>query len=170
MAELGWFEGQRVELIDGEVVEQYRPKASHAAAIKRVREALADALGARHEIRAQLPLILGPTSEPQPDLVVVAAATKHAADEVPELIVEVSDTTLVYDRRRKASLYAEASVADYWIVNLADHQLEVYREPVPQKTQPFSFGYAKLRTLSVKSSVSPLSEPQTRIAVSDLLP
>jgi Uma2 family endonuclease len=85
-------------------------------------------------------------------------------------IVEISDTTLSHDRNRKGSLYAAARIQDYWIVNLVDRQLEVYRDPVPDPAQPFGMSYSQRTILAPGDTVSPLALPQAQIAVADLFP
>ena len=86
------------------------------------------------------------------------------------LIVEVSESTLAFDRRRKASLYARAGIADYWIVNLVDRQLEVRRNPVADLTQFYGAAYADETVLQAADQATPPAAPQARIAVADLLP
>src|SRR6266853_670905 len=125
MAELGLFDGQRVELVDGEIMQMPPQKNWHFVTIKLVEEALESAFGPGYWVRTQGPINLGATSEPEPDIAVVAGKPRdyRAHPNAALLVVEVSDTTLAYDRGRKASLYASASIADYWIVNLIDRQL-----------------------------------------------
>jgi Uma2 family endonuclease len=123
--------------------------------------------------RLQAPLHLGPRSAPEPDAAVVPGgprdytATGHPTTAL--LIVEVSDTTLSYDRGRKASLYARAGIADYWILNLVQ-QLEVHRWPVPDPTQHYRHGYADVLILTPQDHIAPLAAPKKRVAVADLLP
>jgi Uma2 family endonuclease len=125
-------------------------------------------------VRVQASLDLTPNSVPDPDLAVVAGAPRtHNTNTNPTsalLIVEVSLTTLGLDRRRKGSLYARAGIADYWIVNLVDHQLEVRRSPVRDSNQRYGFGYADLTVLGPADHATPMAAPQARIAVADLLP
>jgi Uma2 family endonuclease len=91
------------------------------------------------------------------------------------LIVEVSDATLIYDRRQKASLYAKVGIEDYWIVNLV-HQLrgtkqsEVYRNPSLMPEQPFGHGYKNVALYMAADSVAPLAAPQSFVVVVDILP
>src|SRR6266702_8235324 len=73
------------------------------------------------------------------------------------MTVEVSETTLRFDQRKKASLYARAQIADYWIINLIDRQLEVHRNPVPDHTQKYGYSYADLTFLSPADFVTPLA-------------
>jgi Uma2 family endonuclease len=82
----------------------------------------------------------------------------------------VSETTLAYDRGRKASLYAASGIADYWIVNLVQRQLEIYRNPIADASQPFGFRYDQRTILNPNDHASPLAAPPARILVADLLP
>jgi len=84
------------------------------------------------------------------------------------LIVEVSDSTLGYDRGDKARLYASAGVEDYWIINLQTPQLEVHRQPI-MDGRDFG-GYRDVRTLRAGQAVAPLARPEAQVAVADLLP
>src|SRR5262249_31704863 len=86
------------------------------------------------------------------------------------LVVEVSDTTLAYDRHRKASLYACVGIADYWIVNLVHNQVELYRSPAADSAQPYGFRYADATIRRPGDTVSPLAKPKARVKVADLLP
>jgi Uma2 family endonuclease len=121
----------------------------------------------------QGPLDLGPYSEPEPDVAVVPGPRARYATQHPRtavLVVEVSDTTLAYDRTHKASLYAAAGIEDYWIINLVDGQVEVRRDPVPDPIQPHGHTYATLTVLRPPASVAPLAAPGAGLAIADLLP
>ncbi|MCH7686831.1 MAG: Uma2 family endonuclease [Planctomycetes bacterium] len=147
-------------------------KFPHYAAIDKSKQLLEKLLGENFWIRTQGPLTLGPNSEPDPNVSVVAG-TRDDYQEHPTtalLIVEVSRTTLAFDRRDKASLYAKAGIADYWIVNLIDRQLEVYRNPNPDENQPYGFGYSEKTILKADDSITPLAAPESPIPVADLLP
>ncbi len=174
MLDLGWFQDQRVELIDGEVIDMPAQKNFHALAITLTEDALKIAFGTNYWVRVQMTLDLAPLSSPDPDLAVVAGSPRsHATATNPTsalLIVEVSETTLWYDRNRKAPLYAAAGITDYWIVNLVQRQLEVYRDPVADSTQPFGFRYNNRTIFDPPDKVSPLAAPQAQITVADLLP
>jgi Uma2 family endonuclease len=172
MADLGWFDDKRVELLDGEIIEMPVAKPPHVMALGLSEEALGRAFGAGFWVRTQAPLALDPDSEPEPDLAVVPGGPRDYPEHPTTalLIVEVSDTTLFIDRNRKASLYARGGIADYWIINLVDDQLEVYRNPVPDSSAPSGFRYADRTVLSPADSVSPLAAPSATVAVAYLLP
>ena len=113
--------GDRVELLEGEIIEISPEKSRHAAAVDLALDALRRRLGASHTIRVQHPLAVSETSEPKPDLAVVPGTPRDYVDRHPssaDLLVEVSDS-LEYDRTRKAGVYAGAAIPEYWIVNLS---------------------------------------------------
>jgi Uma2 family endonuclease len=112
-------------------------------------------------------------SEPEPDLAVVPgrpADYRHAHPERPALAVEIADSSLRFDRQHKGSVYARAGIEDYWIVNLVDRVLEVYRDPSPDPSALFDWRYGSVTTLTPPASVIPLAFASSRIAVADLLP
>ncbi len=172
MEELGWFRNARVELIDGEILEMPAPNNPHVVAMHVTEDASRSAFGAGYWVRTQSPLDLGLASEPQPDLAVVQGKardyTSHPTTAL--LVVEVSDSSLAYDRKDKASLYAEAGISDYWIVNVVNGQLEVFRGPAPDASQAFGFGYSSQTILHRGDAVAPLAAPNSSVAVADLLP
>jgi Uma2 family endonuclease len=175
MLDLGWFQGQRVTLIDGEVLEMPAQKDYHGAAITLTMDALRIAFGPGFWVRNQMSLDLSPRSVPDPDLAVVPGSPRGitASSATPTsalLIVEVAETTLSYDRNHQANLYAAAGIADYWIVNLVQRQLEVYRDPIADSSQLFGFRYNRRAILDPPDTVSPLAAPQASITVADLLP
>ena len=88
----------------------------------------------------------------------------------PVLVVEVAISSLSLDRNHKGSLYARARLEDYWIVNLVDRVLEVYRQPLVDVSAPFGWRYASHRTLGLGSSVAPLAAADSPVLVADLLP
>ncbi|HZZ42159.1 MAG TPA: Uma2 family endonuclease [Tepidisphaeraceae bacterium] len=170
MADLGLFNEQRVELIEGEILEKAPQKNPHFLTIALVQDALKTAFPAEFWIRPQGPLHFGDRNEPEPDIAVVRGIPRDFQDHPTTalLIVEVSETTLRYDRGRKARLYARFGIADYWIVNLVDRQLEICRKPIQDAAGNWS--YSEMRTLAADESIAALAAPQVAIAVSDLLP
>ena len=173
MGEMGFFDGQRVELIEGEIMVLSPQKAEHWTTTDLVAELLRARFGSGYHVRMQGPIDFGPVSEPEPDIAVIVGTRSQYATHHPQtavLIVEVSESRLDYDRRRKASLYARAGIADYWIVNLVNNQLEVRRDPRPDPSQHYGHGYASLATLVPPAVVNPLAAPQISLAVADLLP
>jgi len=120
-----------------------------------------------------MPVALDEESEPEPDLAVVPGAWadyRAGHPSHPALVVEVAESSLAFDRGDKASLYARGGVRDYWVVNLVDRLLEVYRDPEPDSTAPYGWRYRAIEHLGPGASVSPLALPSVRVAVNNLLP
>jgi len=167
MAETGILRpDDRVELIDGEILTMAPQKSPHATAVRLAEEALRAAFGQGFEVRPQLPLALTEASEPEPDLAVVAGAPRDYRDAHPStalLVVEVAESSLPFDRSVKRALYARAGIREYWIVDLAERALEVYRTPQ-------AADYRDHRTLDERDSIAPLASAGAGVAVADLLP
>ena len=163
----------RLELIGGLLVARDRPRDTHACGAEMAAAALQKAFGIGYRVRVQLPIALDDDSEPEPDVSVVRgslAQPDRTLPSRPDLIVEVAESSLHFDRREKASLYTRARVEDYWIVNLVSRVLEVHREPVRDDRAPYGWRYAHVRTLTAVGVVFPLAAPVSRIAIADLLP
>lgn len=163
----------RLELIEGEIIRKMGQNEPHAWAIRAMEEALRGLFPSGHDVRCQLPLILGPRSKPEPDLAIVAGSFNDYKQDHPTtaiLVVEVSDTTLTMDRSTKAALYARAGIEDYWIVNLPDGVLEVHRQPAAMADQPLGHHYRSIIRLTPADTISPLGRPNAVVAVSSLLP
>jgi len=174
LLELGAFEtDERLELIDGLLIVREPQSARHAAGIRRVLDAVHQALGREWQIDSQLPLALDPASEPEPDVSVVArepGAYRDGHPSRPRLIVEVAETSYRIDRRFKTSLYARAGVPECWIVDVTRSSVEVHRTPERTETAPYGWRYAHVETLRPPSTLTPLLAPATPIAIADLLP
>lgn len=163
----------RVELLDGLLVAREPQGSRHAVIVGLVREALEHAFGRGYHVREEKPVALDDLSEPEPDLVVVPGRLRDYWDAHPTrpvLVVEVAESSLSLDRLRKGMLYARAGIADYWIVNVVDEVLEVYREPVHAPPARGAFKYASVRVLKRNAVVTPLAAPRARIRVAALLP
>jgi Uma2 family endonuclease len=173
LVDLGLFHGDPVELIGGQLVVAEPQGSYHATAVGAADDALRAILPPGWIVRAQMPVALDEDSEPEPDLAVVPGVRSdyrgsHPAR--PVLALEVAESSLDFDREHKGSLYARAGVADYWIVNLLDRVLEVYRDPAPDPSAPYGWRYRSVEALTPPAVVSPLALPSARITVADLLP
>ncbi len=156
----------RLELIDGEIITMTPQGSRHATAVQLVEDVLRDVFSSGFSIRVQMPLALDERSEPEPDLAVVSGQPRDYRDQHPTtalLIVEVSDTTLPLDRDRKMHLYARSGIPDYWILNLGEARLEVYRDPSGES-------YATGMILETGASVRPVAACTHTIPVSSLFP
>ncbi|PYN42928.1 MAG: hypothetical protein DME00_27970 [Candidatus Rokuibacteriota bacterium] len=165
--------GEPLELLGGELIVSEPQGSAHYTAIGLVEDALRSALGPGWLVRSQGPIELDDESEPEPDIAVMRGDRRsysHRHPSRPALVLEVAESSLAFDREHKGSLYARARLDDYWIVNLVDRVVEIYRRPVPDTSAPFGSRYASKEVLSAESSVELLEVPGARILVSDLLP
>jgi Uma2 family endonuclease len=129
-------EDERIQLLDGELIELSPQGAPHAGLVEALTERLVPALVGRARVRVQLPIVTDEYSEPEPDLAVIPA--DEPRDRHPEralLIIEVADSTVRLDLIRKARIYAAAGVPTYWVI-------DVDRDVVHIHTEPTSDGYA----------------------------
>ncbi|HZL37587.1 MAG TPA: Uma2 family endonuclease [Tepidisphaeraceae bacterium] len=167
---MGLFDGKRVELMDGEILEMPSMNDPHAQAIQLGTYALLGIFPPTHAtLRVQCPMRLG-EFRPIPDFVVVAGIPRQVVEHPTSalLIVEISDSSLEYDRGAKARLYAAHGIPDYWIVNLNGRCVEVRRNPIGADIgDPH---YSHLQVHSLEQSLAPLAAPQTQLKVADLLP
>jgi Uma2 family endonuclease len=173
LVDLGVFQGEPLELIGGQLMVAEPQGAYHVSAIGTAEYALRAVLPAGLIVRTQAPVALDDESEPEPDLAVVPgrpADYRAAHPNRPALAIEVADSSLGFDRRQKGSLYARAGIQDYWIVNLVDRVLEVYRDPAPDPAAPYGWRYRSVTTLMPPAIVVPLAFASSQIAVADLLP
>ncbi len=160
-------EDDRVELIAGEIVAMSPINAPHAGHVKRLIRLFTSRLGDRALISAQDPVQLGEDSQPQPDVALLKPrddfyARSHPTPADVLLIVEVSDSTVDYDRDVKAPLYAPAGVPELWLVNLADGRLEADRLQGPK-------GYREQRRLWPGDEIAPLAFPEVIFRVDEIL-
>jgi Uma2 family endonuclease len=167
MVEAGVFApGERLELLEGEIVNMVPQKSPHATAISLVSEALRKVLKSDCHIRVQMPLALSDASEPEPDVAVVRGVPRDYAGAHPAtalLVIEVADSTVQYDRRRKLPVYARADIPEYWILDLNNSTLEAYREPSGSE-------YRQSEVYRSGQNVQPLGVASATVAISDLLP
>jgi Uma2 family endonuclease len=127
-------EGERVELISGQIFTMAAKGVRHTICTRRLFKQLLALMGDRADVQSRDPITLLNNSEPEPDVVIAKLREDNYENSHPVpadiiLIIEVSDTTLKFDREVKAPLYATAGINEYWIVNLIDNRLEVHRQP-----------------------------------------
>ncbi|MGB7444309.1 MAG: Uma2 family endonuclease [Coleofasciculaceae cyanobacterium] len=169
MAEAGILQpDEKVELVAGKIITKMSPQGSiHAAAITRTNRLLGKLLGEQVLIRLQLPIELNDVSEPEPDIAVVRVDPLDYEEGHPQasdvyLIIEVADSTLKRDCELKAKDYAQSGIADYWVLEVKNQQLRVFREPTED-------GYQSEVVLGEDGVVSPLLFLDCRITVAELL-
>jgi Uma2 family endonuclease len=168
MGESGIFApDERVELIEGEIIQMTPIGPPHAGTVAHLLALLARGAGERAVLWPQNPLHLGDRSMPQPDLVLLKARSTFYTDAHPTeddvlLLIEVADSSIGYDRLRKLQLYARFGVPEYWIVSLKEGCIEVYRVPADG-------GYQDFRQYVAGESVAPQAFPDLVIEVGALL-
>lgn len=168
MVMAGIFTGEeRVELIDGYIIDMSPQSSLHATAVQLVEEALRSAFaGKAYSVRTQLPLALDDLSEPEPDIAVVTGSPrdyKHDHPTTAVLVVEVAGASARQDQGIKKALYARNNIQEYWIVNLDTDRVEVYR-------QPHGDTYRDCTILRRENSISPLQRAEYTVVAADLLP
>ena len=164
-------EDDPIELLDGLLLVKEPQHSPHRTAVILTAKALERAFGEGWFVQVQSPIALDARSIPEPDVCVVHGAPRDYSEHPtrPALIVEVADSGLRLARGRKAAAYARAGIADYWIVNLVDRVLEVFREPArPGPARP-RWGYAAVLTLRDDAAIEPLAA-RAAVRVADLLP
>ncbi|MDB5172373.1 MAG: hypothetical protein JWN51_1146 [Phycisphaerales bacterium] len=169
-SERGTFDRRRVELVDGDLLELPPMNDPHAQAVRLANYALLRVFPEnRATISVQCPMRLG-ESRPFPDLVVVSGTPRQVIEHPTSalLVIEISDSTLDFDRIDKARLYAAHGIPDYWIINLNGKCVEVRRNPIGAEIGDPQFG--ELRVYSASQTLSPLAAPEAVLKVSDLLP
>ncbi len=173
LVEAGVFAREPIELIGGQLIVAEPQGTYHATAVDTVYDAIRRVLPAGWIVRNEKPVALDDDSEPEPDLAVVAGVRADYLEghpNRPALVIEVAESSLRFDRRDKGSLYSRGGVQDYWIVNLVDRLVEVYREPAPSDAAPYGWSYRSVETFAPPSFVTSLALPSVRLAVADLLP
>jgi Uma2 family endonuclease len=169
LGEMGFFHPEeRVELLSGNIIKMSAKGTAHTSATRRTASVLRDLLGNQAAIYTQDPIALDDNSEPEPDIAVVRIdpfdyATHHPTPSEVYLIIEVADSSLTFDREIKAKIYARSGIADYWVVNVGDRQLQVFREPSEN-------GYQSEVILAETASISPIEFPAFNIAIQAMLP
>ncbi len=174
LGDLGVFpEDERLELLGGHLMVCEPQGSLHGVAIELADSALRAALGPGWRVRVQLPVALDDESEPEPDLTVVAGDPRdgrHQHPSRPVLVIEVAQSTLLFDRETKGHLYARAGLPEYWIVNLVDGVLEVHRDPRVASGSAGGWRDATRLVLDRTGVAALLAAPTVRIRVADLLP
>ena len=160
---------EKTELIEGEIYRKLSPmRAPHSVVVHRVARILTAIFEPAFYVQSQVPATFSEISEPEPDVYVARGFEEDYEERHPGpsdivLAVEVSDKTLHIDRSRKATLYADYGIEEYWIVNLVDRQLEVFREPENGR-------YKSIVPYNETATISPLAVPNHVIEVRHIFP
>jgi Uma2 family endonuclease len=167
------FDGLKTMLIYGKILVMALPAPPHNLSLGLAEDWLKAVFSTGYHVRNQMALDIGTENDPGPDLAVVEGTRRDYADRQATtalLVVEVADTSLFLDTTTKVELYATAGVPEYWVIDLANRQLLVFRDP---EVLPAGLGattYRTLLTYSPTDSVSPLAAPHASVKVADLLP
>lgn len=166
MAEAGILhEDDRVELIEGEIVEMTPIGARHANSVRKLNQLLSKQVSEEFFVDVQNPIRLDERNEPQPDLAVIQARDYRESLPMPEdvlLLIEVSDTTLAYDKNVKLPLYAQAGISEVWIVDLTGETIE-------RHTDPSRNGYRYTERASRGETLTSATLPDITISVDAVL-
>jgi len=168
MSDIGLFpEDKRFELIRGEIFEMPGAKPPHSGRVNRLTHLFSSRLGDSIVLSVQNPSSIDDYSEPVPDVSLLKARSdfyseKHPTPDDVLLLVEISHTTLRFDTKIKAPLYAEAGIQEYWILNLPQNVLEIRSEPVNGR-------YTRQEILRPGQTVSPRAFPGVSFQVEELL-
>jgi Uma2 family endonuclease len=168
-----FFRDQRVQLIGGVILQESPMNPPHAVAVRLVTKAIEKVFGDGYDVRAQLPIDLGLTSEPEPDVAVVTGSPRDYLIDHPKtalLVIEVSDATIEEDTHDKASLYASGGIADYWVIDLTTDRVLVFRSPKQEIASKFGQNFASVSAHGRDDKLTPLAAPNACVLASDLLP
>jgi Uma2 family endonuclease len=156
-----------VELLDGEIISMSPEGNRHASTVANLNDFFGERNQRRYLIGVSHPVEADNLSEPVPDFTLLPRSQKnakrHPFTRDTLLLVEVSDTSLSYDRDRKLRKYARTGVQEYWIVNLKQDVIEVYRTPQGEE-------YLDQTVAKAGDTVAPLAFPDTAMAVSEIIP
>ena len=168
LGDAGFYTDQRgVELLDGEIILMSLVGSRHILVTLNLTDFFGEMNQRRYLVSVGNPVEVDDFSEPQPDFALLPRSQK-SAKRLPfsrdtYLIIEVSDTTLAYDRGRKLRKYANSGVPEYWIVNLQEDVIEIYRSPKGEE-------YLDQSVAKAGETVAPLAFPDTAVAVSEIIP
>lgn len=162
-------EDERIELIDGEIVAMAAMSPRRAGCVTALTHLLPPRLGTAAKVRVQLPLALSPHDMPERDIAVVRARRDHYRRAHPTptdvlLLIEVSDTTLAYDRAIKLPIYARAGIPEVWIADLSGHGIERHADP-----DPVSGVYRSAIRFDRGKTIAALTVPELSLSVDDVL-
>jgi Uma2 family endonuclease len=165
--EAGIFGDQRVELVEGQVFEMSPMGTPHTIALMLLTRELPKVVGDRYSVLIQGPLDLSNKSQPFPDAAILRGQPRDYAGGLPKgavLVIEISESTLSFDRGVKARMYANAGIEEYWILNLVDHQIEVFRKPITGS------GYADKAIVKRGDQLSLIAAPELVFEAANLIP
>ena len=167
----GLMAGQRLELIEGELIDQMGKKRPHGNSLRLLHRWLVGVFGwplVGQEESIDVAPQDNASSEPEPDLIVAKRDLSTFQSENPrpedlQLVIEVSDSTLGFDLNRKAALYARAGIIEYWVLDVTGRRMIVHRDPQAGR-------YASVAAYALEESVAPLGAPQSYLRIAEAFP
>lgn len=173
IGQLGLFEGERLELIEGEIVEMSPISMRHNTYVDNANEAIRRIFRRGHHVRVQSTFLLANQTEIQPDIAVLVGNERDYAARHPDhaaLIIEIAETSQVYDLGAKMQLYAWSGIEDYWVIDTSRLRLYVHRQSIADPAAQYGFRYDSIIELGRADTVAPIARPNSVISVADLLP
>ncbi len=160
-------ENDKVELINGEIIEMSPIGRRHAACVDRINRLFSNILGIKVIVRVQNPIILNNLSEPEPDIALLQPRADFYESGHPQpkdifLLIEVADSSLEYDRDVKIPLYASSGITEVWLVDIYEQVIIVYRYPSEN-------GYSDIQKLSRGEKMSIQAFSEINLVVDDIL-
>ena len=160
-------EDDRVELIEGQIIEMAPIGSDHAGTVNTFTRLLVTTFGARAIVSVQNPVRLSPILEPQPDFALLKPRTDGYRTSHPTapdvlLIIEVANSSLTYDRTIKAALYARHTIPEFWLIDLTEKALIIH-------TDPENGAYTKIQAPALGDCVRVAAFPDTPLSVAELL-
>lgn len=160
-------ENDKVELINGEIIEMSPIGRRHAACVDRINRLFSNILGIKVIVRVQNPILLNNLSEPEPDIALLQTRADFYESGHPQpqdifLLIEVADSSIEYDRDVKIPLYASSGITEVWLVDIYQQVIIVYRYPSEN-------GYRDIQTLSRGEKLSISAFPENNLFVDDIL-
>ncbi|WP_204103350.1 MULTISPECIES: Uma2 family endonuclease [Spirulina sp. CCY15215] len=160
-------EDDKVELLEGRIVQMSPQGTFHAGTTQRSDEYLKNRLRGLASVRIQLPITLT-TSEPEPDLAIVRIDPNFYCDRHPHpedifLLIEIAFTTFHKDYQEKAPIYARGNIPEYWLLNVSENRAYIFRDPSPS-------GYQSEQQLNTTETIVPLAFPDLEVSLSQLFP
>ena len=157
----------RVELLDGQIVKMMPQDPPHASTIDESTDYLKTLFAGKAKVRAQLPITLTPDSEPEPDIAIVKIDPQRYRDRHPApadvfLLIEIADSTLKHDRTHKSKIYARAGILEYWVVDINQRQVIVFRTPQVD-------GYQSEQVLAANTQLAAIAFPDVLVNLRNLL-
>lgn len=160
-------EDDRVELIEGEILEMTPIGSRHAGCVARLTEVLMERLGKRGTVWSQNPIALNDLSEPQPDMAVLRRrddfySNSHPTPQDVLLLIEVADSSFGIDRSLKLPVYGRNGIQETWLVDLERSRVEIHLDPTPE-------GYRAVQIFRLGERISPRAFPDLSLTVDDIV-